>query len=189
MSYSELKVTPSQTIGPFFRFGTDWIADEDLVSDSYLNAINLRGTIYDGGGNPVPDAMLEIFQADEDGNFPPNTADSWSGFGRRLTDDSGSYEIRTVKPGPVATSCGVMQAPHISVIVFARGLLKPVFSRIYFDDESDANSKDPLLNAIPDVTSRNTLIAIKKGSSDFVFDIRLQDSQRGTETQFLSFGQ
>lgn len=189
MSNSDLKVTPSQTIGPFFRFGTDWIANENLVSEAYPNPIILKGTIYDGAGDPVPDAMIEIFQADENGKFPPETSGSWNGFGRRLSDDSGGYEIRTVKPGSVSTLHGEMQAPHISVIVFARGLLKPVFSRIYFEDEIDANSMDPLLNAIGDVASRNTLIAKKIGSNEFVFDVRLQDSQRGIETQFLSYGQ
>lgn len=189
MSNSELKVTPSQTIGPFFRFGTEWIANENVVPKDTANAITLRGTVYDGAGEPVPDAMIEIFQADQGGKFPPNTASWWSGFARRLTDDNGSYQITTVKPGPVATSFAVMQAPHISVVVFARGLLKPVFTRIYFADEAEANASDPLLSVIENEQCRETLIATKDGQQEYVFDVRLQDSKRGIETQFVIYGQ
>lgn len=188
MSNSELKTTPSQTIGPFFRFGMDWIATEQLVEEGHLNAIVVHGVVYDGGGNPIPDAMVEIYQADENGKFPPDTAGSWSGFARRLTDDNGSYEIRTVKPGLVVAANGELQAPHIAVVVFARGLLKPVFSRIYFSDEEEANSKDPLLAMIDDPEAKNTLIAISEPGGKYRFDVRLQDSDLGPETQFIQFG-
>ncbi len=187
MSTSKLGATPSQTIGPFFKFGTEWIADEDLVAQDYRGAILLAGTVFDGAGNPVPDAMVEIWQADDNGKFPPETSESWMGFARRLTDIGGQYRIRTVKPGPVPGSSGELQAPHIFMVVFARGLLKPVFTRIYFADESGANATDPLLNAIEDSVARSTLFASVKSEGTYEFDVRLQDSERGPETQFFGF--
>lgn len=188
MSNNELKVTPSQTIGPFFRFGTDWIATEQLVEEGHPNSIVLYGVVFDGGGNPVPDAMIEIFQADENGKFPPESAGSWSGFARRLTDENGGYQVRTVKPGTVAAANGELQAPHIAVVVFARGLLKPVFSRIYFSDEEESNSKDPLLVLLDDAEAKNTLVANSESGGRYRFDVRLQDSDLGPETQFIQFG-
>ncbi|MDA8081970.1 MAG: protocatechuate 3,4-dioxygenase subunit alpha [Actinomycetota bacterium] len=187
MSTSKLGATPSQTIGPFFKFGTEWIADEDVVPEDYSGAIVLMGTVFDGAGNPVPDAMVEIWQADNHGKFPPETLESWVGFARRLTDNNGDYRIRTVKPGPVPGTSGELQAPHILMVVFARGLLKPVFTRIYFADESGANAMDPLLNAIEDPVARSTLLASQKSGGTYEFDVRLQDSERGPETQFFLF--
>ncbi len=179
--------TPSQTIGPFFKFGTEWLADEHLASEDIEGAIFLTGSVYDGAGNPVPDAMLEIWQADENGNFPPDTLASWTGFARRLTDANGEYAIRSVKPGAVASASGELQAPHIAMVVFARGLLKPVFTRVYFDDESEANAVDPLLNALEDSDARSSLLAKGDGNRSYRFDVRLQDSFRGQETQFFAF--
>ncbi|TAN20174.1 MAG: protocatechuate 3,4-dioxygenase subunit alpha [Actinomycetota bacterium] len=184
---SQIGRTPSQTIGPFFKFGTEWIADEHIVSEDHEGAIVLTGAVYDGAGNPVPDAMLEIWQADENGNFPPDTPESWTGFARRLTDASGEYRIVTVKPGVVAAVSGEPQAPHISMVVFARGLLKPVFTRVYFDDDAEANASDPLLSALEDAEARSSLLAGAIGNSSYRFDIRLQDSSRGLETQFFAF--
>ncbi|MDA8269929.1 MAG: protocatechuate 3,4-dioxygenase subunit alpha [Actinomycetota bacterium] len=187
MSTLSLGITPSQTIGPFFRFGTEWIANEDLVEEGSIGAIILKGMVYDGAGEPVPDAMIEIWQADANGKFPPDTAESWMGFARRLTDSIGSYRVRTVKPGQVATSSGEMQAPHISMVVFARGLLKPVFTRVYFGDESQSNANDPLLTAIDDESARSTLFAVLEADSSYLFDVRLQDSPKGQQTQFFLF--
>ena len=187
MSELQLGATPSQTIGPFFKFGTEWMAEEDIVDEGFSGAFLLNGTVFDGGADPVPDAMVEIWQADGNGKFPPDTAAEWSGFARRLSDASGKYRIRTVKPGRLLASSGTLEAPHISMVVFARGLLKPVFTRIYFSDEVSANESDPLLSAIRDEQARSTLIAAKIGG-EYKFDIRLQDSQRGPQTQFLVFG-
>ena len=187
MSNSQMGATPSQTIGPFFKFGTEWIAEEEIAAAGQLGTITLLGAVYDGAGNPVPDAMLEIWQADENGHFPPDTSESWVGFARRLTDSNGGYKIHTVKPGPVLAASGEVQAPHIFMVVFTRGLLKPVFTRVYFSDESDANANDPLLNAVEDLQARSTLLASVESQSTYRFDVRLQDSSRGPETQFFSF--
>lgn len=188
MNFTSLGKTPSQTIGPFFRFGTDWLAEENLVSFEYPNAITLKGAVYDGAGVPVSDAMVEIWQADEKGEFPSAAGSTWSGFGRRLTDENGSYEIRTVKPAPVSSGSGEAQAPHIVMVVFARGLLKPVFTRIYFPEEQAANGHDPLLRSISDPVAKSTLIAVRESENAYRFDIRLQDSKMGAETQFIQFG-
>ncbi len=187
MTTLDLGITPSQTIGPFFRFGTEWIANEDLVEEGSIGAIILRGMVFDGAGEPVPDAMIEIWQADKNGKFPPNTVESWMGFARRLTDSSGTYTVRTIKPGQVPASSGEMQAPHIFMVVFARGLLKPVFTRVYFGDESLSNANDPLLTAIDDESARSTLLAVLEGDGSYRFDVRLQDSPKGQQTQFFLF--
>lgn len=188
MITNQLGRTPSQTIGPFFKFGTEWIADEDVVSPDHSDSFILTGIVYDGAGNPVSDGMIEIFQADGKGNFQQNASGSWSGFARRLTDENGSYTIRTIKPGAVKTSYGDIQAPHILMVVFARGLLKPVFTRIYFPDETVKNANDPLLSAIDNEEALGTMFAVKVSDSVFEFDVRLQDSTKGPETQFIQFG-
>lgn len=187
MSNSILGKTPSQTIGPFFKFGTEWIASEDLARHDDPNSIELSGTVFDGAGNPVADAMIEICQADENGKFPPDTKETWIGWARRLTDENGGYRIRTIVPGVVETSSGEDQAPHMLVVVFARGLLRPVFTRIYFPDHADANSNDPLLSALDD-EAKGTMLAVREGPGKYRFDVRLQDSHKGPETKFIQFG-
>jgi protocatechuate 3,4-dioxygenase alpha subunit len=164
------KTTPSQTIGPFFH---DALLDEDrseLVAPDDLGAIRIEGTVYDGAGDPVPDAMVEIWQADPAGLYDH---EDFSGFGRSGTVEGGSFSFVTVKPGPVAGPDGWTQAPHIMVSVFARGLLKRLVTRIYFPDEGDANANDPVLSSIEDPGLRGTLIARDEGNA-LRFDIRLQ---------------
>ena len=173
--------TPSQTIGPFFH---DALLDEDrsaLVAPDHPRAIRIEGTVYDGAGDPVPDAMVEIWQANGAGRYNDH-ADSredlpldegFSGFGRSGTDASGRFSFTTVKPGPVPLPDGGMQAPHVMVSVFARGLLKRVATRIYFPDEEEANAADPVLSSIEDPKRRETLIARVEGDA-LRFDIHLQ---------------
>ncbi len=117
-------------------------------------AIRLHGTLFDGAGEPIPDALVETWQADPDGIYhhpdDPRGADSsFRGFGRAGTDDEGRWWVLTVKPGPVPGPGGTTQAPHIDVSVFARGLLHRVVTRIYFPDEEEANAADPVLAALP----------------------------------------
>src|SRR3954447_16714865 len=158
--------TPSQTIGPFFSFGMDWLGS---VKGGRLTVV---GTVSDGAGEPVPDALLELWQADEDGQFRGN-------FGRCLTDDRGHYEVATVKPGRVDDR----QAPHIDVSVFARGLLQRVVTRLYLPGDNGTLDPDPLLAAIPDPDRRATLVGVDDG--DVIrFDIRLQGDR---ETVFLAW--
>ncbi len=180
-----LSPTPSQTIGPFFHFA---LLDEDLsqlVAPDHPSAIRIEGTVYDGAGETVPDAMLEVWQADADGRYAQSVQDQggptengFSGFGRFGTDDKGHFEFVTIKPGPVPGSAGRPQAPHIWVSVFARGLLKRLATRVYFPDEEEANASDPVLASIDDPGLRSTLIARAGDGGLLRFDIHLQGERQ-----------
>ena len=150
--------TPSQTVGPFFYFGLCERPTADLVSAG----IRISGRVLDGAGEPVPDAMVEIWQADERGEYRGD----W-GWARCGTDDEGRFSFTTVKPGPVDG-----QAPHVELLVFARGLLKHLLTRIYFPDEADANESDPVLSSV-DADDRPMLIATPD-EDGYRFDVRLQ---------------
>jgi len=168
--------TPSQTVGPFFHdalLAEDW---SRLVDPADPSAIRISGTVYDGAGDPVPDAMLEIWQADADGRYPRSGA-GFSGFGRCGTDANGRFEFVTVSPGPVAEPDGRSQAPHIAVSVFARGLLKRLVTRIYFPEEEGANAEDPVLASVQDPDFRSTLLA-RAVDGGYVFDVRLQGEKQ-----------
>jgi protocatechuate 3,4-dioxygenase, alpha subunit len=146
--------TPSQTVGPFFLDALSWPDGPQAVASSTPGSFWLRGHVLDGAGSPVPDALVETWQARP------------ALFGRCPTDDEGRWAIRTVRPGRVDDS----QAPHIDVSVFARGLLNRVVTRVYFPDEAD----DPVLSSVP-VQRRSTLIAVPSDDG-YTFDIRLQGS-------------
>lgn len=177
-----LSPTPSQTVGPFFH---DALLDEDrseLISPNHPGAIRIEGAVYDGAGEPVSDAMVEIWQANGAGRYNdpkddredlPLDPETFSGFGRSGTDAGGRFSFVTVKPGPVPGPDRGMQASHIMVSVFARGLLKRVVTRIYFPDEEEANANDPVLSSIEDLKLRRTLIAHGEGDA-LRFDIYLQ---------------
>jgi protocatechuate 3,4-dioxygenase alpha subunit len=178
--------TPSQTVGPFFALGLPWPDGPNVVSESTQGSFWLRGAVLDGEGTPVPDSMVETWQADPDGRFdhpddPRGAGAGFRGFGRSCADPDGRYAILTVKPGMVPAADGTPQAPHIDVSVFARGLLKRVITRIYFADEASANAEDPVLSRIPDPDARSTLIA-EATDDGYRFDIRLQGER---ETVFF----
>lgn len=179
--------TPWQTVGPFFHDALPYPAGSSVVGPARPGAFTLRGHVQDGAGDPVPDALVEVWQADERGRFhdgrglfaePP--ADGFRGFGRAATDEEGQYRFRTVKPAGVPTEDGVAQAPHVAMSVFARGMLRRVVTRVYFDDEPAANADDPLLCSLG-AARRATLVA---GSEEggYRFDVRLQGDD---ETVFL----
>jgi protocatechuate 3,4-dioxygenase, alpha subunit len=169
--------TPSQTIGPFFAVGLVWADGAFAVTEGEPTGIWIRGRVLDGGGAPVPDAMIETWQADPSGRF--DHADSrdakpgFRGFARSSTDPDGGFAIFTVKPGPVPGADGSTQAPHVDVSVFARGLLKRAVTRIYFGDEETANAADPVLASVADPAARDTLVA-RPSQDGYRFDIRLQ---------------
>ena len=178
--------TPSQTIGPFFAIGLPWPDGPYVVSEGTPGAIWIRGSVLDGEGSPIPDAMVETWQADPDGRFahpddPRGAVAGFRGFGRSSTDADGRYGICTMKPGPVPGPEGSPQAPHIDVSVFARGLLKRVVTRIYFADEAGANANDPVLSQVPDAGIGSTLIA-EPTDDGYRFDIHLQGER---ETVFF----
>ncbi|MEQ8661942.1 MAG: protocatechuate 3,4-dioxygenase subunit alpha [Gammaproteobacteria bacterium] len=164
--------TPSQTVGPYFHLGLDW-PPADCLADAATpgTRIVLRGRVLDGDAAPVPDALVEIWQADSAGRYPAHDAAGFSGFGRVAVAADGGFAFTTVKPGPVADPLG-LQAPHINLVVFARGLLTHLHTRVYFADEPLANAADPVLARVP-VTRRATLLAHAAGDAR-VFDIHLQ---------------
>ncbi len=172
-----LSRTPSQTAGPYLSLGLAWPDGPDVVRDGTHGAIWIRGVLRDGDGSPVPDGVIETWQADPEGRFAHPAAaseggTSFRGFGRCLTDQLGRFAIRTLKPGRVPAPDGRLQAPHVDVSVFARGLLVRVVSRIYFGDEPDANDEDPVLATVPD-ERRHTLIA-RPADDGYEFDVNLQ---------------
>ena len=191
-------ITPSQTVGPFFKYGltpsrqyawNDAFTANLVTPDASGERIRVEGTVYDGDGAPVPDCMLEVWQADAQGRFSdpqdqralPNTA--FRGFGRCGTDGEGRYSFDTIKPGSVPDPDGKPQAPHLLLAVFARGMLRHLYTRIYFDGEA-ANGSDPVLALVP-ADRRATLIAKRQGGNGgavYKLDLRLQG---GDETVFF----
>jgi protocatechuate 3,4-dioxygenase, alpha subunit len=178
----KVEPTPSQTVGPFFHYA---LLDRDqskLVAPDHPSAILIRGTVRDGADEVVPDAMMEIWQANAVGRYdhPEDDRedlpleDGFTGFGRCPTDAEGRYEFVTVKPGVVPGPEGQSQAPHILVAIFARGLLKQLVTRIYFPGEEAANANDPLLSSIEDPDLRSTLVASAVDDGSLRFDIKLQ---------------
>jgi protocatechuate 3,4-dioxygenase alpha subunit len=172
--------TPSQTVGPYFAIGLPFRDGPYAVPEGTPGAIKLTGTIYDGAGVPVPDSLIETWQADPDGRFAdlhgygqPSELSGFRGFARYGTEDGdGTFEILTVKPGPVPGLGGQLQAPHIDVSVLARGMLHRVVTRIYFADEPEANATDPVLADVP-AERRDTLLA-QPVPGGYSIDIRLQ---------------
>ena len=167
-------------MGPFFAIGLPWPAGPEVVARGTPGAITIAGVVYDGAGEPVPDVLIETWQADSEGRFAdlwghagPASPARFRGFGRcGYEEGDGSYEIVTVKPGTVAGPEGTVQAPHIDVSVFARGLLDRCVTRIYFADEAAANAHDPVLAAVP-ADRRDTLLA-QPADGGYRLDIRLQ---------------
>jgi protocatechuate 3,4-dioxygenase, alpha subunit len=155
--------TPSQTVGPYLAIGLPWPDGPDVVPEGTENRIRIFGTVYDGEGAAIPDAMIETWQADPQGEFGN---EDFRGFGRCPTDDDGAYEIFTVKPGQL----GDGQARHIDVNVFARGMLNRCVTRIYFADED--NTGDPVLDTVPE-NRRDTLIA-HPTADGYRFDVHVQ---------------
>ncbi|WP_066685471.1 protocatechuate 3,4-dioxygenase subunit alpha [Caulobacter sp. CCH9-E1] len=188
--------TPWQTVGPFFHYGLPWKGGADLVGTSEIGArpelmppehyvlaspspkgeiagetIVLEGAVIDADGQVIPDAMVEIWQADAAGRYAEGNT-GFIGFGRSSTSEDGVYRFRTVRPGAI----GEGHAPHIAVGVFGRGLLKRLVTRAYFEGDA-ANASDAILDLVP-ALRRDTLIARRVGEEDgaavWRFDIILQ---------------
>ncbi len=191
----ELIPTGSQTIGPFFREAMQRPAWSDLTRDGARGEpMRIQGVVLDGDGEPVPDALLELWQPNADGRFahPDDARDvpldmRFRGFGRACTDPEGRYWFRTIVPGIVPAADGSQQAPHANLSVFARGLLKRLVTRIYLSDRDAENARDPLLRAIADDAARRSLIAQRAqqdgGIAIYRFDVVLQGAG---ETAFLA---
>jgi len=181
--------TPSQTVGPFFSIGLMHMNRADLCEGSTSERLTIQGSVLDGDGQPVPDAILEIWQADADGRYhhsenpaAQNDATPFSGFGRIPTDDHGRFSFTTVKPGPVHAPDGKPQAPHLQISVFMRGLLKQLVTRLYFSEEP-LNASDPVLQVVPEAR-RETLIARQSSQNQNTLEWNVC-LQGGNETVFF----
>ncbi|GAB2927686.1 protocatechuate 3,4-dioxygenase subunit alpha [Rhodococcus aerolatus] len=184
------ELTPSQTVGPYLHIGLSWDDGAVVVPADAPGALELAVTVLDGAGDPVPDAMVETWQADAAGRFdhpddPRGAADptppGFRGFGRGEADATGTVRLTTVKPGPLPAEEGRTEAPHVDVSVFARGLLDRVVTRLYFPDEADANATDPLLASLPaDRRDRLVATATERG---YALTVALQGA---AQTPFLA---
>jgi protocatechuate 3,4-dioxygenase, alpha subunit len=185
-----LRASTSQTIGPYLRIGLEWMVIEDLAPQGVAGErVRIEGRVLDADGKPVNDAAVEIWQANSHGKYasPEDVQDKplekgFRGYGRSLTDDAGAFRFRTVKPGPVPGPDGKLQAPHITVTIFMRGLLKQLQTRIYFPDEP-ANAGDAVLKLVP-AERRATLIAARRSDGVLEWNVLLQG---GNETVFFDF--
>ena len=169
-------LTPAQTIGPFLSIGLTWPDGPSVVDPAASGALRLGGRLLDGQGEPVADGLIETWQAGPDGRFPEPggpARQAFRGFGRCLTAADGSWEVVTLKPGPLPAPGGATEAPHVDVSVFARGLLHRLVTRIYFADEAAANAADPVLRSLPDDAARATLVA-PAVAGGYRLDIHLQ---------------
>lgn len=195
-NFQELHETPSQTGGPYVHIGLlPKQANIEVFEHNFNNQlvrentqgqrIRLEGQVFDGLGLPLRDVLVEIWQADANGVYPSQadtqgkTADkNFSGWGRTGADfDTGFWSFDTIKPGAVPGRKGSTQAPHIALVIFARGINIGLHTRVYFDDETQANSKDSVLNGIEWAPRRQTLIAKREernGEIVYRFDIRIQ---------------
>ncbi|MCW2879397.1 MAG: protocatechuate 3,4-dioxygenase, alpha subunit [Sphaerisporangium sp.] len=185
--------TPSQTVGPFYGYALPFAGGGDIAPAGHPDAITVRGRVYDGAGDPIPDALLEFWQPAPGGSRAGapgslrrdpvtgavigRTGLDFTGFGRVATDADGHYSIRTLPPGG---------APYISVCVFARGLVHHLFTRVYLPELTDP-ATEPLLASLPP-RRRATLLAVPEGGRVHRFDIRLQGDGVEEETVFLDFG-
>jgi protocatechuate 3,4-dioxygenase alpha subunit len=185
-----LGITPSATVGPYLAIGLTWPDGIWAAAKGSAGGVWIRGRVFDGAGQLVPDAMIETWQADPDGGFPspedPRGAASYPGFRgyarAQTVEPPGEFGIFTLKPGRLPDGEGGLQAPHIDVSVFARGLLDRVVTRIYFADEAEANAEDVVLRSLPDDGARSTLIAAPT-EDGYRLDVHLQGDR---ETVFFA---
>ncbi len=186
--------TPSHTVGPFYGYALPFRGGEDIAPLGHPDTVTVHGYVYDGAGAPLPDALVELWGPDPDGELPAvdgsmrrdpasgghlgRNGVEFTGFGRIQTDTDGHWYARTLRPGARGDN-----APYVSVFVFARGLLTHLFTRLYLPGDDAALAADPLLSRV-DEERRGTLIAAEEGNGTYRFDIRLQGEG---ETVFLEF--
>lgn len=188
-----LLLTAAQTVGPYVSIGFEKASMPDVAPAGVAGErITITGQIFDGDGQPVTDGVIETWQANSHGKYahPDDTQEklleeNFRGFGRVLTDAKGGFRLTTIKPGKVAGPDelgGREQAPHINVVIFMRGLLKHLMTRVYLPDDA-ANAADPILNLVP-AARRSTLIAVKQADGTLRWDVHLQGAR---ETVFFDY--
>jgi protocatechuate 3,4-dioxygenase alpha subunit len=167
-----LPATTSQTVGPYFSIGLNSLLRSDLAEPGVQGErFTLQGRVLDASRKPIPDALIEIWQANAAGKYEPGDT-AFRGFGRVATDKDGAFRLTSIKPGPVPGPPGTTQAPHLEVSVFMRGLLIHLTTRVYFPDEP-ANATDPILNLVP-AARRETIIAKKTENGVLHWDVLMQ---------------
>jgi protocatechuate 3,4-dioxygenase, alpha subunit len=184
-----LRASTSQTIGPYLRIGLEWMQIEEMAPKGVAGErVSLRGRVLDADGKPVNDAAVEIWQANSHGRYAHSEdkqdkplENNFRGYGRSLTDEDGAFRFDTIKPGRVAGPGGRLQAPHLTVTIFMRGLLKQLQTRVYFPDDP-ANAEDPILALVP-AQRRATLIA-RRNAEHLEWNVILQGKG---ETVFFEF--
>ena len=180
-----LPPTAGQTVGPFFGYALPYEGGEELVPPHHPDAVLLHGVVYDGAGQPIPDALVEIWQKDAMGAVPQahgslhRDGHSFTGFGRSATDADGHYQFWTIVPGAGAGG----GAPFLATIVFARGLLDKLHTRVYLPQHAELNDADPFLASLSE-GERATLVASRVGERELRHDFHLQGEH---ETVFLAF--
>jgi protocatechuate 3,4-dioxygenase, alpha subunit len=194
MTETRFRRTPDQTVGPFFHYvltphayPVPAIFGNDLTAAGVAGAaITIEGRVLDGDDAPVPDALVEIWQADGAGRYTHpgdrrgGVSNNFRGFGRADTDATGTFRFTTIRPGPVPGPGGRTQAPHVAAVIFARGLMRHLVTRFYFPAEP-LNEADPILALVP-AERRRTLMLTPAGQGRYTIDIRLQGS---AETVFF----
>lgn len=185
MNEEQLRTTPGQTVGPFFGYALPFPGDNQVIRPDRPEAIRLHGTVFDGAGAGVPDALLEIWQPDAAGLVPVQSGSlhrggyGFTGWGRAATDRAGEYSFSTVAPGVLQAS----EHAFIAVTIFARGLLDCLFTRIYLPDTGIESGQDPFFASL-DQDRRRTLVAVQDGPASYRFDVHFQGED---ETVFLDF--
>lgn len=181
-----LAPTPAQTVGPFYGYALPYEGGEQLVDRSHPGAVRLWGRVFDGHGVPIPDSLIEVWQADEHGNVPTAEGSlrrdgySFTGFGRTPVDDNGMYSFTTVEPG--ATKEGAL--PFFMLTVFARGLLDRVYTRVYLPEHADRVASDRFLSGLGD--RAKSMFATRDEQGNLRFDVHMQGEH---ETVFLDYRQ
>ncbi|BCN45157.1 protocatechuate 3,4-dioxygenase subunit alpha [Prescottella equi] len=186
-------VTPSQTVGPYWHIGLPWADGPDVVAPGTPERITLRITVIDGNRVPVADAMVETWQADAVGRFahPDDprgaaapTPAGFRGFGRAGADETGTAVIHTVKPGALPAENDTVEAPHVNLGIFARGMLERLYTRLYFPEDTQAHTGDPVLLALPE--SQRTKLIASRTDDGYSLTVYVQDSDPdGVETPFF----
>ena len=197
MSKTSLVPTPGQTIGPFFGYAMPYAGGDTLAAPHHPAAVRLHGVVSDGNGDPIPDALIEVWQADEAGQVPQRAGSlrrnahqatsgayfldtyTFTGFGRAAVDNAGEYAFQTVLPGPTESG----KAAFFCLTIFARGLPNRLFTRAYVPADEAVLSADRFLASVP-AERRPTLLAAVDGKRSLRFDIRLQGDG---ETVFISY--
>lgn len=185
-----LPLSGSQTVGPYFAIGLSPLCSEEVPSNAGTETLVIEGQLFDGSGMPIPDGFLEIWQADSKGNYTAgkaaNAVREANGFARITTAPDGRFRFRTIKPGAVPYDAERIQAPHLLVLVYMRGVLRHLVTRLYFPEEL-ANLTDPILQMVP-AQRRSTLIAESgRDPNTLHWDIVMRQQEANTKPETVFF--